>query len=543
MAQFRKLLILSHRYLGITLGLLIVVWFASGIGMIYARGMPSLTDELRLKRLAPLDLESVRVTPLEAAQRAGLGASLGRVTLLMVMDRPAYRLSGRGAATVFADTGEPMPEVGPVPAREVASRFMDLPSERVRYERLLTQADQWTVAERGQLPVHKLSIDDERGTQLYVSTESGEVTLLTTRASRALAWVSAIPHWLYFTPLRVRQNLWMYTIIWAAGLGCVLAILGITLGITQFKFSRPFRLSRIRSYIPYAGWMRWHYIMGLMFGVLALTWVFSGLLSMEPFGWASGEGLSTGELRRALVGGPLDASGFPQIDAEAWDDLLPGRSIKEITYVRILGEPYFTVRSTTAEPPPGDPAADPVAATTSDRDAEVGTARPGDAEPGAVSRALVAAETLEVRGEPFAVDSLMDRVRRTYPDTPIIEAGLLKEYDSYHYSRPYSPDQLAPLPILRVKFDDPDQTWLYIDPGSGQLSRSVHRLDRVERWIYHGFHSLDFGFWYYNRPIWDIAVIVLSLGGLATSTIGLYVGIRRLWRGRKSAFRTARTPA
>ena len=136
----------------------------------------------------------------------------------------------------------------------------------------------------------------------------------------------------------------------------------------------------------------------------------------------------------------------------------------------------------------------------------------------------------------------MDRVRRTYPDTPIIEAGVLEEYDSYHYSRSYSADQLAPLPILRVKFDDPDHTWLYIDPGSGQLSTSVHRLDRVERWIYHGFHSLDFGFWYYNRPIWDIGVIVLSLGGLATSTIGLYVGIRRLWRGRRSAVRTAGTP-
>ncbi len=364
MAQFRKWLILSHRYLGIALGLLIVVWFATGIGMIYARGMPSLTDELRLERLEPLDLESVRVTPSEAAERAGLGDSLGRVTLLMVMDRPAYRLGGRRTATVFADTGEQMPGVGPVPAREVASRFVDLPLERVRYERLLTEADQWTLTQRGQLPLHKLSIDDDRGTQLYVWPESGEVTLLTTRASRALAWVSAIPHWLYFTPLRVRQNLWTNTIIWAAGLGCVLVILGITLGITQFKYSRPFRLSRIGSHIPYAGWMRWHSITGLVFGVLALTWVFSGLLSMEPLGWASGEGLSTGELRRTLVGGPLDASGFPPIDGEAWDDLLPGRSIKEITYTRIMGGPYFAVRSTSAEPPPADAAA----ATTSDRD-------------------------------------------------------------------------------------------------------------------------------------------------------------------------------
>ena len=121
------------------------------------------------------------------------------------------------------------------------------------------------------------------------------------------------------------------------------------------------------------------------------------------------------------------------------------------------------------------------------------------------------------------MDALIGRVRETYPDVPILEARLLEAYDSYHYSR----DQQAPLPILRVKFDDPAETWLYIDPRSGQLSTSVHRLDRVERWIYHGFHSLDFGFWYYNRPFWDIGVIVLSLGGLATSALGLFVGTRK----------------
>ena len=338
--------------------------------------------------------------------------------------------------------------------------------------------------------------------------------LLTTRASRALAWVAAIPHWLYFTPLRLRETLWTRTVLWTAGLGCVLAILGITLGILQFRFSRPVRLSRFRSYIPYAGWMRWHYIAGVTFGVLTLTWVFSGLLSMEPWGWASGEGLRTGELRRALTGGRLDTSVFPPIDVEAWGALLPDRSIKEITYGRILGEPYFMVQSTPAEP---------AGTTTTERVQGGGTAKPADG-----SQVLVTAETLEVRREPFALDALMGRVRETYPESGIVEARLLEEYDSYYYSR----NHRAPLPILRVKFDDPDKTWFYIDPGSGELSTSVHRLDRVERWIYNGFHSLDFGFWYYNRPIWDIGVILLCLGGLATSAIGLSLGTRRLWSAR-----------
>src|SRR2546427_5689326 len=42
--QLRKWLILTHRYAGIVLSLFFVMWFLSGIAMIYARGMPGLTD-------------------------------------------------------------------------------------------------------------------------------------------------------------------------------------------------------------------------------------------------------------------------------------------------------------------------------------------------------------------------------------------------------------------------------------------------------------------------------------------------------------------
>src|SRR5688500_4111960 len=96
-------MILIHRWLGIGLSLLFVVWFISGIAMIYARGMPSLTPGLRLERLAPLDLSAIRLTPHEAAQRAEIDGSPGRAVLLMAMGRPAYRFGG---VTIFADSGE-----------------------------------------------------------------------------------------------------------------------------------------------------------------------------------------------------------------------------------------------------------------------------------------------------------------------------------------------------------------------------------------------------------------------------------------------------
>ena len=67
-----------------------------------------------------------------------------------------------------------------------------------------------------------------------------------------------------------------------------------------------------------------------------------------------------------------------------------------------------------------------------------------------------------------------------------------------------------------------------------QVLAEIHRLNRVERWLYNGLHSLDFAFWY-NSPLWDVGMIALCLGGLASSGIGLLLGIRRL---RRAATRT-----
>jgi hypothetical protein len=41
--------------------------------------------------------------------------------------------------------------------------------------------------------------------------------------------------------------------------------------------------------LPYRGQKRWHLILGLIFGLVTWTWVFSGLLSMEPFDWLSND--------------------------------------------------------------------------------------------------------------------------------------------------------------------------------------------------------------------------------------------------------------
>jgi uncharacterized iron-regulated membrane protein len=506
--MLRRALILTHRYLGIPLSILFVLWFVTGIAMIYVGGMPTLSAQARLEHLPPLDLAAVRYEPAAAAAQAASG--FGRASLTTVQGRPAYRFaSPYGTATVFADTGEPLDEIDIDAARNVAAKFLDVSASSIALERTLDDVDQWTLQMGRDLPLHKFAVDDDAATEVYVSPNAGEVRLVTTTKTRTLAWIATIPHWFYITPLRANQPLWYWTVVVAAMLGCLLAILGLVLGVTQFHKSTPFRWSQA---VRYQGWMRWHYISGAFFGIFALTWVFSGLLSMEPFDWTNADGLEISN--DALTGGPVDLEQFPSFAAEPWAALLAGRTLKEIEFRRIDDAPYYLARVTraAAEPNPlRERLHQPYAIT-------------GRAEP---QHMLVAARTLAARTEPFAVDTLVARLRAAAPDANIVAHELLTGYDSYYYSR----NAQAALPVLRVKFDDPLETWVYVDPELGQLVASIHRLQRVERWLYNGLHSLDFGFWYDRRPLWDIGMILLSLGALVTTTIGMWLGLKRLRRG------------
>src|SRR6185295_9202041 len=90
--QARRWLILTHRYAGIALSPLFLVWFCSGIAMIYVRDMPHLTAQLRLSRLPELDVTSIRISPSSASQIAGLGDHPSRAVLTTILNRPAFRI-------------------------------------------------------------------------------------------------------------------------------------------------------------------------------------------------------------------------------------------------------------------------------------------------------------------------------------------------------------------------------------------------------------------------------------------------------------------
>ena len=126
------------------------------------------------------------------------------------------------------------------------------------------------------------------GEQVYVSETSGEVVQYTTTGSRLGAYVGAIPHWLYFTPLRKHGLEWSRVVIWSSGIGTLAALLGVAIGLWMYSPSKRYRNAGVATSIPYRGQKRWHTVFGLIFGLGAATWAFSGMLSMDPFPSPSG---------------------------------------------------------------------------------------------------------------------------------------------------------------------------------------------------------------------------------------------------------------
>ena len=245
---------------------------------------PGVSAGDRLDHSPRLDPAKIMLSPTEAAEKLGMQASPTQVRLNSFDGRPVYRFGGGrgGGRIIYADTAEEQTEVSTEMLDRIASTWAAQPFAEAKKESV-EEPDQWTVA--GQLrnlrPMYKYSWPD--GQQVYLNGNTGEVVQYTTFGSRVAAHVSAIPHWIYYTPLRKHQAPWLRFMIWSSLIGTVSAILGMIVAVWMYSWKKRYRLEGQPTGIPYRGQKRWHWIFGMVFGVATVTWTFSGLMSLGPF--------------------------------------------------------------------------------------------------------------------------------------------------------------------------------------------------------------------------------------------------------------------
>lgn len=122
---------------------------------------------------------------------------------------------------------------------------------------------------------------------------------------------------------------------------------------------------------------------------------------------------------------------------------------------------------------------------------------------------------------------------RLVPGARIVHSEVLGKYDFYYYAR--APHTMSGhvekrLPVLRLKFDDPNSTWVHLDPYTGAVVSKLDAHQRVKRWLFALLHSWDWLPLLERRPLWDVLLILLSIGGFLVSYTGIVIGWHRLKR-------------
>lgn len=483
-------LIPLHRYLGLGMSLILLLWFASGIVMMF-EGYPRTPDHERMAWLQPLAMSELTVAPSQALARLGLDDPEG-----LRINRPGERprlhaMDDDGQwHSAFADTGEPAP---PLDREQAVERAESLSGSGVASITQLDGPDQWTVNShvRAPAPLWRVALSDEAGTHLYLSRPTGEVIHSTTFHERVWGYAGPVIHWIYPTQLRDLSGLWRQVVLWLSGIGTLACLSGVVLGLMLMR-----RNKRRGGISPFRGWFRWHHYLGLTFGALATTWVFSGLLSMAPFHWTSvdREPALTQHLGRSSPGAHDDVAAPSAIAT------LSDRRPHELQLHRFHGRVYYK-------------------AMDEDGNEQLHTSRPGIDVP-------VAAGQLP----PDVIRSALAPVE----DASLTGITRQSRYDAHYYagrSERIGGDG-PPLPVYRADYDGGAR--LYIDPATGRPLQHSTPLSRLNRWLYNGLHSLDFPILNPGSLFWYGLVLALMSGGTVLCLTGTWLSIRHLRRRRKA---------
>jgi hypothetical protein len=318
-------------------------------------------------------------------------------------------------------------------------------------------------------------------------------------AQRMWNYVGAWLHWLYMFRDKPIDPVWSWLVIILSAAGTLTAITGTLAGIWRWRFSGRYKSGARTPYRePY---LHWHHIIGLSFAAIIFTWIFSGLMSMNPFGIFDAKGARP-DIAAYRGGSP--AAQHLTLEAPQALALLKDAHFhaNEIEWRVLDGKPYLLARNAAN-----------------------------------ATRLIVQDDGNFKVIERWSDDTLLHAASRLM-SAPILSHQVLTQYDTYYYGRQQEAMMGASerrLPALRIRYDEPHQTWVHLDPFTGDVELSSDKSQRVGRWLFSFLHSWDLPVMLQAGALRDAILILLSLGGLALSITGIVIGYgrMRIWIGKK----------
>ena len=469
-----RILLHIHRVLGFVLSILFLVWFLSGMVMMY-RTYPSVTEQQRMAH-------AERIAMREAIPSPPMPQGLSALSLQQVAGRPVFLMStAEGETQVDALTGKTVVRFLPEAMQSIAARWS---SAAPVLKDTLNEIDVWLIGAMPfkEFPVYHYSLNDSEGSELYLSSRTGRALQLTSRESRFWAWVGAIPHWIYITKLRATgRQPWTDTVQWLSGFGILMVICGIIVGLRSMWKARKRKGAGLSPYVKPL--FRWHHLFGLFFGLFVLTWIFSGFMSLADAPqllWP----VHNEHSARQLYADSLKADHY-RLDINR---VLAANDVRRVEWMEIGKHPYYRVWTADDE------------------------------------YLLDASDTVPHRVKLNEADC-RKAVQQVHEPSERVNAMMMNNYDNYYVSQ----KRTMPLPVCKVTVDDADRSTYYINPKTGDC-RYYNNNRRAGKWMYTGLHALNLPF-FVAHPMLRLAIMwVLMIGGTIVSVTGLLLTVRYIRR-------------
>lgn len=480
---------LVHRWLGIGGCLLMLLWFISGMVMLFI-GYPKLTPGERLAALPVLgdagDWRGLSALP-DAVQ-----AEPEAVALTTVGGEAAYVVrSGSNVGAWSVRTGQALLPVSAQRAEASAAQFA---GGQAFVGAMRVDEDRWTHsrAPDAHRPLYRVEVGGAQPGDVYVSSHTGEVVLDAPRVQQHWNYVGAWLHWLYFLRMQSVDPVWTWVVIVLSALCTVAAISGIVVGVWRWRFRGHYRTGAKTPYVE--PWMRWHHLIGLVAAAFVFTWIFSGLMSMNPLGVFSStrEAIDSGRYRggAAAVDGMLGEPAALLAAAGA-------RHFRpvEIQWRRLGGELFAVLLD------------------------------------GRGDTRIVSSEDGELQVlRQLPVDWLRQRAR-AMSDAPMQAFAVQHAADAYFYPR--APEAMngaavRRFPVAVADFGDAEATRVYLDLATGDPLLTMGHRERVGRWLFYFLHSWDLPAMLRFDSTRLAVLLLLSVAGTALCATAVVIGYRRL---------------
>jgi PepSY-associated TM region len=467
-----KALVILHRWLGVGFCLLFAMWFATGIVMHFVP-YPALMESERIAGLVPVDPGLIRHGPDQAVAASGI-KNASRVRLVQRSDGPVYIVSGgaKPSAVRAGDLGDASlkSEAMALDIAQAHARRRGIDGSQAAVAELADD-DQWTVPNGYDVhrPLYRIALNDPAGTELYVSSTTGEVVVDTTRYERVWNYVGSVAHWIYPTVLRSHWAAWD-KVVWTLSLVALVgAISGVVLGFIRIRVSR----AGIRS--PYRGWHAWHHILGLITATFVVTWIFSGWLSMDH-----GLLFSRGQLSAAEAAGITSQSRWDRLSVEVHRTAAPAKEIEWF----VLADQFYRRERT-------------------DVDTQMLFPLVPKSEP----------------SHPFlTADEVAAYVERAASNCAAPEVIGIDDIYAAASSMPAAP-------VYRSVCGD---VWFHVDGASGAILERLDSSRRAYRWFYTALHTFNLPMLSAHPGALSALIVVLCSLGFVFSVTGAVIGWRRL---------------